>query len=70
MQRRRLFKHNVPLHDRLNAWSNEVRERAAMLPPGDEQDDLLKKAGQADTASHINDWVNSPGLQPPKSGRE
>jgi hypothetical protein len=65
MQRRRVFKHNLPLHDRLNAWSNEVRERAAMLPPGKEQDDLLTKARRADTASDLNEWAYSPGLQPP-----
>src|SRR5688572_30170742 len=25
-----------------------------------------EKARQADTATHVNDWLNSPGLQPPK----
>jgi hypothetical protein len=27
---------------------------------------LLKRARQAETASHINDWVSSPGLAPPR----
>jgi hypothetical protein len=26
---------------------------------------LLKKVSQADTAAHLDDWANSPGLQPP-----
>jgi hypothetical protein len=26
---------------------------------------LVRKADQADTAAHLDDWVNSPGLQPP-----
>jgi hypothetical protein len=36
------------------------------LPFGIERQDLLRKAGQVDTAAHIDDWLNSPGLQPPK----
>ncbi len=40
--------------------------KADLLPPGRERDDLLKKERQADTASHLNDWADSPGLQPPK----
>jgi hypothetical protein len=28
---------------------------------------LLRRARQAETASHINNWLNSPGLQPPKA---
>jgi len=27
---------------------------------------LLRKARQTETASHINAWLNSPGLQAPK----
>jgi hypothetical protein len=27
----------------------------------------LRRARQAETASHINEWLTSPGLQPPKS---
>ena len=28
---------------------------------------LLRRAGQAETASHMNEWLTSPGLQPPKA---
>jgi hypothetical protein len=52
--------------DRLIAFAADARERVAKLGPGLEQDDLLRKARQADTASHLNEWANSPGLQPPK----
>jgi hypothetical protein len=65
MQRRR-FKQTLSLQDRLNAWAAQVREQAEMLPPGPERDALLKKVRQADTASHLEDWANSPGLQPPR----
>jgi hypothetical protein len=65
MLKRRRFSQTKSLQDRLAAWAEEVRERAAKLPPGPERDALLKKLRQADTASHLDDWANSPGLQPP-----
>jgi hypothetical protein len=65
MERRR-FKQTVSLKDRLALFAEEVRQKALQLRPGPEQDALLKKARQADTASHLNDWANSPGLRPPE----
>jgi hypothetical protein len=66
MQRRRRFKHQSTLQDRIVEWVKEVRNQAAELPPGADRDMLLKKVRQAETAMHLEDWVNSPGLQPPK----
>jgi hypothetical protein len=66
MLHRRRFKQNITLEDRLTAWANEVRDRAKKLPPGPERDTMLKKASQADVASHLDEWANSPGLQPLK----
>jgi hypothetical protein len=65
MKRRRRFKQTQSFHDRLAAWADEIREQAASLPSGPERDALLKKASQADVASHLNDLVSSPGLQSP-----
>jgi hypothetical protein len=65
MLKRRRFHQTKSLQDRLAVWAEEVREQAAKLPPGPERDALLKKLRQADTASHLDDWANSPGLQPP-----
>jgi hypothetical protein len=56
----------VTLRDRLSRWAEGVRKQAFDLPPGPERDALLKKARQADTEAHLEDWANSPGLQPPK----
>jgi hypothetical protein len=39
--------------------------QAEALPAGAEREDLLRRARQADTASHIDDWANSAGLQAP-----
>jgi hypothetical protein len=49
---------NVPLRDRLASFAKATRERAASLPPGNERDEMLRKAHRADTA--CNDWVSSP----------
>jgi hypothetical protein len=65
MLRRRRFKQTQSLQDRLLTWIEEVREQAAKLPPGPERDALIKKLRQVDTAARLEDWVNSPGLQPP-----
>jgi hypothetical protein len=65
MERRRV-KQTVSLKDRLAVFAKEVREKALQLRPGPEQDALLKKARQADTACHLDEWANSPGLRPPR----
>jgi hypothetical protein len=66
MFKRRRFKLQLTLQDRLAAWSKQVQEQAAALPPGPEREALIKKARQADVAGHLDDWAKSPGLQPPK----
>jgi hypothetical protein len=66
MTTRRRSKQTQSLGDRLASFAKEVRDEAASLPPGSERDELLRKARQADTAVHLDDWANSPGLQPPK----
>lgn len=67
MPERRRFKSQASsLKERLTAFAQEARDRATELQPGAERDDLLRKARQADTTSKIDEWLNSPGLQPPK----
>jgi hypothetical protein len=65
MTQRRRFKQTESFHDRLTAFAEDARTEAAKLPPSTERDALLRKARQADTASHLDEWANSPGLQPP-----
>jgi hypothetical protein len=66
MPKRRRFKQTLSLHERLAAFVMDARVRASLLQPGALRDDLLKRVRQAETASHIEEWVNSPGLQPPR----
>jgi hypothetical protein len=63
MQQRR---QKMTLQQRLALFAKAAREKASLLRPGAEKDELLRKARQADTAAHLGDWANSPGLQPPK----
>ncbi len=65
MKKRRRFKQTTTLKERLAAFAEDVREQASTMPPGPEREDLLKRASRADTAAHIDDWVNSSGLQSP-----
>ncbi len=62
---RRRFKQESSLQERLAFWANDMREKALGLQPGLERDELLKKARQAEVASHMDEWMNSHGLQPP-----
>jgi hypothetical protein len=67
MQNRRRFKPTTDsLKDRLTAFSKESRKKASLLPPGIERQDLIRKARQADMAASLDEWLNSPSLQPPK----
>ena len=66
MTKRRRFKQALDFKDRLNAWAEGIRKRAEQLAPGSEREAMLKKARQADTATRLEDWANSPGLQPPR----
>jgi hypothetical protein len=51
---------------RLAQEAHRVKERAKTLPHGQERERLARKARQLETALRINDWMSSPGLQPPK----
>jgi hypothetical protein len=65
MSERHRIKQTESLSDRVAAFAAETREKANLLPPGPERDALLKKIRQAETASRLDEWASSPGLQPP-----
>jgi hypothetical protein len=64
MDRRRI-KHTKSLDERLAQRVKELRARAKALH-GMEREQLMRKARQADIASHMNEWLSSAGLQTPK----
>jgi hypothetical protein len=65
MQRRRLTQ-TLALEERLGQEAERLRAKAKTLPPGAEREELIRKAREAEIGSHINEWLTSPGLQPPK----
>lgn len=65
---RRRLKQTESLQERLASFAKDLRGKAVNLAPGAEREDLLCRARQADTASHPDEWVNSPGLQPTTNG--
>jgi hypothetical protein len=65
-QQRRRFKPTETFQERLAEEAEQFRKAAEQSPPGLARELLLRRARLAETASHMNDWVRSPGLQPPK----
>jgi hypothetical protein len=66
MLQRGRFEHSQSLEERLAEEAKRLREEAELLPPGADREALLRKASQAETGSHMAEWLLSPGLQSPK----
>lgn len=66
MLKRRRFKPSQSLKDRLASFAKDMRAKVSLMPSPVQDDDLLRRASQADAAFHLNEWLNSPGLQPPR----
>ena len=63
---RRSFKQTAPLDQRLTEEAERLRKEARGTPPGVARDKLIRRARQAETASHVQEWLASPGLQTPR----
>jgi hypothetical protein len=63
---RRRFKQTVSLEERHSQEAKRLREEAKLLPPGTVREALSRKARQAETGSHMSEWLRSPELQPAK----
>jgi hypothetical protein len=63
MQRRRSVPHTF--EENIAAQKAKLEAQVAMLKPGAQMDELLKKIRQLETASHMSEWLSSPGLQSP-----
>ena len=56
----------APLQDRLMPEAARFKDEANELAPGLLRDARIRKARQAVTASRVNEWLSSPGLQAPQ----
>jgi hypothetical protein len=60
-------KATATFEERLAEEAKRFREAAEAEPPGSTARELLlRRARQAETASHMSEWLSSPGLSPPK----
>ena len=69
MQRRcfnQAIRLSAPLGDRLTQETVGLRNDVVGTPSGADRDILIRIARQADTASHMQEWLSPPGLQAPK----
>jgi hypothetical protein len=66
MLKRRRFKQTKSLEERLAEEAKRLREQATLLPPGPLREEVMRKARQCETGSHMSEWMQSPGLEPPK----
>ena len=66
--RRKRVKHIATFEERLAQEALKFKEAAKKRPGGSKARELLlRRARQAETASQINQWLSSPGLQPPNA---
>ena len=59
------IKHVTTLEVRLAAEAIHLRAQAARMLQGFERNRMLRKARQDKTASHVSEWLRSPGLRRP-----
>jgi hypothetical protein len=59
------FKQIDPLGRSLLEEAERLRKEARGTPAGVERDRLIRKARLAETASHMREWLSSPGLKAP-----
>jgi hypothetical protein len=67
MATRHRFIQTKPLKERLLEEAHTLRDQARLLPFGPVRDAALKKARQVEAAAHMDDWLSSADLQPPKN---
>jgi hypothetical protein len=56
----------LSIEEKWHEQAEAFKRDAEKLPQGKEREDLLREARQLETASHINEWVSSPGLASPR----
>jgi hypothetical protein len=66
-QIRKRIKHQTTFEERLTEEAARFKQAAEEHPLGSTARELLmRRARQAETASHLSDWLRSPGLQSQK----
>ena len=66
MRQRQGFNPVRTLEERLADEAKRLREVAELLPAGVVREAALRRARQAETGSHMSEWLRSPGLRSPE----
>jgi len=64
--KRRRFNQTTLSDEHLEEQAMRLRKEARGIPPGVEREKLVRQARKAEAAARIQEWLSSPGLQPPK----
>jgi hypothetical protein len=59
-------RHTKAFGDQLAHEAQRLREEASKASTPHDRERLLRKARQVETAAHVDEWLSSPGLQPPR----
>jgi hypothetical protein len=60
-----LFNESHTLYERLTAEKKRLQIELDLAGPGSIRDRLLEKLRDLHAATHINEWLSSPGLRAP-----
>jgi hypothetical protein len=69
MPEHRRFAQTISLEESLPEEAKRLRKQAQGTPPGIERERLVRRVRQLETASQMNKWLTSRGLQAPKQGQ-
>ena len=69
MPERRHFTQTTSLEGRLADEAKRLRKQAQGTPPGIERERLVRRARRLETASRMDEWLTSRGLQAAKQGQ-
>jgi hypothetical protein len=69
MPEHRRFTQTISLEESLPEETKRLRKQTQGTPPGIERERLVRRARQLETASRMNEWLTSRGLQAPKQGQ-
>ena len=51
--------HDTSIGEKWQKIADETRNKASVMPPCEQRDELLKKARQLDVAVDLNDWLSA-----------
>ena len=54
------------IEEKWHEQAEALKREAERLPQGKRREDMLREARRLETASHIKEWISSPGLSSPR----